>query len=312
MTVDQTSSYPAVCYPLSINPSLSVCTHSQPYFDAPRKNIMISLKKLATLTIGNLLTQSCSAVDNVVVQADIVFPKNNTSYKPTYPFPIVFALINFADVWQYKPVLNWRLLGKQSSGDWGLSEEGSMGWTTNTPYQLSSGPLLAINSSHNIIPENLSSYALQYDFRLGPRPNDCSGPGFQPESSGSVGATSAFFTGRILFNISNITGIVPDIEGSGECGTPLGAVGYAGPNETNSSCPLLSWPRPKPKTCAYTVNAQSASQVTQAMGNQSHCKALRWPSFTNHCPASKSESRRLNWNNFALCSIIFVLSFILL
>jgi hypothetical protein len=48
------------------------------------------------------------------------------------------------------------------------------------------------------------------------------------------------------------------------------------------------------------------------MANQSNCKHLPWPSFTDNCPASKSERQRLNWNDFALCSILSVLSFILL
>jgi hypothetical protein len=101
---------------------------------------MILVRKLVILAVGSVSIQPCFAADPIIVQTDIVFPRNNTVYKPVYPFPIVFALNHFADVWQYKPVLNWRLLVWQRYGDWTRSEEGSMGWTVKTPNQIAPGP----------------------------------------------------------------------------------------------------------------------------------------------------------------------------
>jgi hypothetical protein len=48
------------------------------------------------------------------VQFDLVFPRNNTTYQPVYPFPIVFALHNGSAAWPY--VLHW---------DWEITTTGS-------------------------------------------------------------------------------------------------------------------------------------------------------------------------------------------
>lgn len=50
-----------------------------------------------------------SAVDPNVVQLDIVFPHNDTVYKPVYPFPVVFAFHNAAVAWPFKFNLQWNL-----------------------------------------------------------------------------------------------------------------------------------------------------------------------------------------------------------
>src|ERR1700760_440031 len=111
---------------------------------------MILRRKLVFLAISSLSIQSCFAANPVVVQTDIVFPRNNTVYKAVPSFPIVFALINFADIWQYQPIVAWRLHILQPNGNYLLGERGVVGWTYKTSYQIAPGPQLAVNSASSI------------------------------------------------------------------------------------------------------------------------------------------------------------------
>jgi hypothetical protein len=43
------------------------------------------------------------------VQVDLVFPRNNTAYKPDSRFPIIFALHGWESAWHYRPSLLWQL-----------------------------------------------------------------------------------------------------------------------------------------------------------------------------------------------------------
>lgn len=247
---------------------------------------------------NSFLIYPCISIDPTMVQVDLVFPRNNSIYRPVYPFPIVFALHNFGKMWQYKPVLNWRLLQRRpNEHDWGLGESGSMGWnerTTHPEWPPPGDSVLAINSSQYVIVDNSSSWSLEYEFRFGS--DDCSGPGFHFESGGTHISTARFYTGAIFFNVSNSTGAIPDIKTGGSCSVGLGAVGFTGPNKTEPSCPGLLWPRPSPSSCAFSIDDGVADQVSRTMVNVSKCNGASWPILSEKCASHTSDSSTIYWS----------------
>jgi len=253
------------------------------------------------LVVGSLLAWPAFSTNSTVVQVDLVFPRNNGVYVPTYPFPIVFALHNFSRSWRYRPVQNWQLTVWQRDSYWARGAEGSMGWNdhrTDSNWGPPADVALGINASLSVATNSEAQWSLQYEFRIGPDPNDCSGLGFQHDAGATSSSNAWFHTGRIFFNVSNTTGIMPDITHGGACSVPLGAVRYLGQNETDEQCPLLSWPRPNPTPCAFKIDSNAASQVAPAMMDAANCKKVPWPRFTSYCPTLSSASRAFAWNLF--------------
>ncbi|EUC34134.1 hypothetical protein COCCADRAFT_4469 [Bipolaris zeicola 26-R-13] len=61
------------------------------------------------------------------VQFDLVFPRNDTIYKPVYPFPVVFGLTNGSVAWPYSLHWSWDIIALDrdqnmdiiiANGDW--------------------------------------------------------------------------------------------------------------------------------------------------------------------------------------------------
>jgi hypothetical protein len=218
--------------------------------------------------------QFCLSAD-VGVQVDLIFPRNNSVYQPVFPFPLAFAIHNFSTAWQYKPLLAWRLTRLDPSAQaktFGAS--GAIGWDAtrgDSSWGAPSDKFLAINSTDAISYDNESNWRLEYRFTLGE--DDCfSNFPSRIKSHGSSGV--------ILFNTSNITGILPDIAAPGPCPLPLGAVGFAGQNQTNATCPQLASPRADPVSCAFTVTKEMSDQVAKQMLAESKCDNTTWPSGT--------------------------------
>jgi hypothetical protein len=279
------------------------------YFFLARILSMASSLMIFFLIINSLFIYPCFSIDTTLVQVDLVFPRNNSIYRPVYPFPIVFALLNFGKTWQYKPVLNWRLVQWQPQlGTWAVGESGSMGWSeerTDPKWPPPGDSVLAINSSQAVVADNSSWWSLEYEFRFGPRPNDCSGPGFQPQSGGSQTSNAWFYTGSMFFNISNSTGAMPDMKSGGSCSVGLGAVGFTGQNDTDPRCPALSWLRPNPSSCAFSIDNNVTDQVSRAMVNASQCKGGTWPMLSTKCSTATSDGRRFDWSIIAALLPLF-------
>jgi hypothetical protein len=105
--------------------------------------IMISVSQGFSLLIATSLFRSSLSVDTTI-QADLVFPKNNSVYQLVFPFPIVFALHNFSTAWHYNPLLWWRLLYLQPPRmEQSLMERTAIGWEDD--WATTPDKFLAIN-----------------------------------------------------------------------------------------------------------------------------------------------------------------------
>jgi hypothetical protein len=252
---------------------------------------------LLCLLITSFLSSPSYSLD-FTVQADLVFPRNNTVYQPVYPFPIVFALSNFSRAWKYMPTVGWELtkyeLGTRATY---FANSELAGWNKNgtlPSWGAQPDKYLSIHSSDSLSQYNESHWRLEWSFWVGK--DDClTGP--DKKSHGSVG--------RIFFSTSNITGVMPNLTASGPCPFTLGVVGITGQNQTDEKCPLVSTPRPA-STCGFTVDKPVVDQVAKAMVDISGCKNVTWPGGTgvgNHCSKSvetTSEGNRRERNFFAI------------
>jgi hypothetical protein len=244
---------------------------------------------------------------NFTVQADLVFPRNDSVYQPVYPFPIVFALSNFSRAWKYMPMVAWELTKYDpTSRQAYFANREFAGWNRNgTVPNWGAQPdkYLSIHWSHSPSNYNDSYWRLEWSFYVGK--DDClDGP--DEKSKGS--------TGRIFFQTSNLTGIMPNLMASGPCPLPLYAVGITGENKSDEKCPLVSTPPPAP-SCGFPVDKLVVDQVAKAMVDVSGCKNTTWPGGTGvgyRCSNSvetTSKGSRLERSSFALVvSLVGLLS----
>jgi hypothetical protein len=281
---------------------------------------MASISLTSLLLIGVLMAERCFSVDPSIAQVDLVFPRNNTVYRPIYPFPIVFVLHNFSTIWSYKPALNWQLLKLSPDNVWNLGEMGSMGWTYNArpDWSVPAAVTMGVNHSDQVgkgdTADRVTEWRLDWEFRLGPQldaPGICFGPRSQNDTGTTTNSTTAYFTGSISFNVNNSTGVIPDLAGRDNCSVPLAGVSYLGRDDTKSRCSLVTLPKLNPNTCAFSMDKKAADQVSQAMATASKCKGAEWPSLTTRCANIKSAMTKLEWNPYLilLAALVFTICF---
>jgi hypothetical protein len=159
-----------------------------------------------------------------------------------------------------------------------------MGWTYYTQPNWGAPADVTIGINHSISvgrgdkKDRIMEWRLEWEFRLGPQhdvPGICFGPGFQNNTGATSRSTAEYYTGGISFNISNSTGVIPDLTSGDACSIPLGPVGYLGRNETDLRCPLVTWPRPNPTSCAFSIDEKAADHVSQAMIKEFQCKGAK-------------------------------------
>lgn len=258
-----------------------------------------------------LLTHTALSTESDVVQLNLVFPRNNTVYKPVYPFPIVFSVQNAAESWPYSPSFDWTLsTGKEDEYPRRIYSYG--GYTHGPFYKANHlymeeapppGQFLLIN---NALPLKLQ---ISYGFAISP---ECGV--IQDESNRNRSSTNAYsFFNTIYFEVS-ADGQEPDIlTPNGSCATPLGTIGIAGStgyNEINKLCPNLTIPAPAANPCSMKIDSAVVDQVAKAMITQSKCDMKKWPDpkFNETCyPARKSSSTRVNLAGFWVLLAPFVL-----
>jgi hypothetical protein len=219
-----------------------------------------------------------------VVQLDLVFPKPNSTYKPVYPFPLVFSFTNLSSAWAYPRTFFWDLNAWDDNSNNSILVDGAseMDISSTSPNSLPDHYL-------KIIPidriRNLTKYrvSLSIGFIIG-------GCRIGPNATYNPEAISTTISPFINFLIDP-DGEVPDILAGGNCAYPLGAIGLEDPIPPNmyrdTNCPIPEKPAAKPSSCASIIDSTVASEVTQAMLNASLCNitGMSWPntSLVNNC-----------------------------
>lgn len=201
--------------------------------------------------VSTLYLYICHALDPSVLQVELVFPRNNTVYKPTKDFPIVFAIHNFSKGWKYRPSVLWDISSWDTTRDKpiNIASDGTIGVNPFLDPKRNYGPsppdtYLAINSSNKLTQEILHldppvvagpMYFLNFRLDLD-QGWECAGP--VNRSKYSWEAKHPWVeAGRIIFSLNSTTGVDAKVIADNSCAQPVGTIGILGENQTG--CPNL-------------------------------------------------------------------------
>jgi hypothetical protein len=277
---------------------------------------MISRPSWLSLAIGLLLVQPIISISSDVVQLNLVFPRNNTVYKPVFPFPIVFSVQNAARIWQYSPKFAWQLSRQwddpylEPISTFGGFDRGNNESRHYIGDRLPPERFFLIRGNKAIVNANLPvKLMIQYFFTVGPRcfaAKDGTGGGSDP-------ADQTF--GKPIFFELNWNGTDPNVLANGTCSTPLGTIGISGEGSGldmyNRTCPTVMSPAPPPDPCGLKIDEDTVYRVEKAMIRQSNCDMKSWPDPKFNGTCQRSSAERLSagrWPALLNLSIIAFLS----
>jgi hypothetical protein len=234
----------------------------------------------ASLILLSAITPALSSnFTGRVVQLDLIFPRPFGVYKPVYPFPIVFSILNATSIQPYQRSFQWHLSGfnNYSRAD---SVDDFGGFTIDSESAQTQSPStqdhqLLIYNTNIIVNTTKNTFLVEGFLSVG----DCH---IAPDAENFL-----ILDNSTWFNISD-AGELPDILAGSDCATPLGAIGIGAAIQSDPTCPNYSDPNPTPISCATPVNSTVADAVAKAMLEASNCNGtgMTWPnaSLVNNCP----------------------------
>lgn len=195
----------------------------------------------------------------VPLGVDAVFPRNNTIYRPLYPFPTVFAIHNFDKVWQCRPEITWWLYRLDSDTGRDAIDNGKIAWDAQ-PLHKTWAPLpsifLAINYTKTLKNAVPSRHSLNIEYNV--RDMNCPPP---------------LVFEDIFFNITNITtsATVPDAQSLSGCPLPLANLDIGIPPEPNWTCSSTSAAEVPKFPSLFSADQHTFDQVASKMVDVSGC-----------------------------------------
>jgi hypothetical protein len=243
------------------------------------------------------------------VQLDIVFPKNNTVYKPVYPFPVVFGLHNGSAAWSYVIKWSWEIValdGEPSANN--IIASG--GYFPGVPGIEKPAPppnkYLIIDPVDEIVNTTARKLFMRYSFAITDACNETT------DDIPIDRKPNVSFNQLVFFSLDPEHGLTPNITATGPCATAVGAIGiqkeipgFSGP------CPILAdGPQPV-QTCALSIDEEVSDQVSARMLNHTECSAQTWPNITG--PTSKclpkTSGGLVLWDDAILFTSAFIAVF---
>jgi hypothetical protein len=243
---------------------------------------MAFLSKLSFIISASCILL-CYALDPSTLQVDLIFPRNNTVYKPTEEFPIVFAIHNFSTAWRYRPYLYWHLSSLDTGKNWpiNLASDGTAGVD---PYMNSQNPGLPPSDRYLVI--NSSTMLKQETWRFDGL--SMAGPkyflniflGVDWKCAGPVNRTDDSWeqhypwmeNGWITFSLNNSTGVDVNVVADNSCAQPVATIGVLGENPTNISCPIFASPNPAKQQCLSKLDDSVKKNVSEWLAKPKRCR----------------------------------------
>ncbi|KAF2275939.1 uncharacterized protein EI97DRAFT_467650 [Westerdykella ornata] len=241
-----------------------------------------------------LATASLSTAANLptTVQFDIIFPVNNTVYKPVYPFPVVLAVHNGSAATSSAYHWDWSLVNYE---DYDVITYGSSNIESSPPRE----DTLVIAPVFDLINSTAKNLFLRITFGIF---ETCDAKGVMPSNK----SLDVAFHKPLYFSLDRENGQIPDATAGGPCATPIGAIGIEKEvpvdqrwaQDDGSSCLVLKSGAQPAQECAFRVDEAVAKQVADRMSQFYSdaniyfvsCKAFtdisrKWNCYTDPNPA---------------------------
>jgi len=266
------------------------------------------------------------------VQVDVVFPRDGGKYAPVYPFPIVLAIHNLSQVWNYDFQLYYSISRVESAQDgdfafsdvvWPVKKEDGLKTGPNTKVGPPSDKFFFINGTEQFARINSGEFEMYVRLRM--NVNCTKGTVTAEERDEALRYTPGTGSfGSVKFTLGN-DGELPDMMASGECADPLVAMEV---NDTvlyddalvkedwagwdGKQCPILTDPYPEPKGgCQYRLTPDNQKQVEEEMLKLAGCAGrdgASWPSkdLVGSCDENSGWSK----GSRVVLSMVGVMSFV--
>lgn len=225
-------------------------------------------------------------------ELDLIFPRDNETYLPTYPFPIVFAVQNPAPAWPFNFGYSWQLYPVSrlaKGGDVGQFP-GAFESTSEAGEANFTGPLVHIYPTGELANTTEKEWFLFWRVNI---IRNCTPSEDESRPMPTYAENLTAQTGAISFNISD-DGKIPDVFQSGKdqsaCPQPLWTVNIKGEADngwmaynqemSTPTCPWLDPENPHPPSdpCAVRATEELARNVTQEMLARAQCIGVTsWP-----------------------------------
>ncbi|KAK0739603.1 hypothetical protein B0T21DRAFT_362937 [Apiosordaria backusii] len=247
------------------------------------------------ILLFSLAFSACSGQPSPgTVQLDLVFPRNQSTYQPTYPFPVVFAIHNSSILWPIHWTFEWWLTSLTRTANGTALESidsGQILWEPSPTIPKSAltaaDPWLLIYSVRNLVNSTSTRFSLRFSLTIN---RGCQPNGAIFEIDGKNYSRSA--RDIVFFNLSR-NGDLPDVGLAGPCASPIGAISFNDTLKRVMEAPCPVQPELSPiKDCAYRIDHTTYSGVEENMLAASSCNGtgLSWPNTTGLVGPCKKSS----------------------
>ena len=249
---------------------------------------------MARLVLAFALVGTAAVHAGAVAELDLIFPRINETYKPVYPFPVVFAIRNPGAVWPYNFHFEWTMMPinkRASESDHGRFPLIVDGLSTSGIFE-GSDPHYQIYGAVEVFNTTHKEWFIDWGATLLRNCTDNE----RTATPDQINAT----TGNFRFYFDKENGKLPDIyqpdasassadaDADSGCPRPLWTVNLSDESRPDSGCVRLDLedPYPEPSPCAVRPTEELAANVTAEMLRTAMCVGVtEWPSeeLTGYC-----------------------------
>ncbi|KAK1600218.1 uncharacterized protein LY79DRAFT_574580 [Colletotrichum navitas] len=213
------------------------------------------------------------------IEVDLIFPRNDTVYKPVWPFPIVFAVHNASQLWQsddefFTFWVKWELTGYTDINNPDTSLLfGSGVWKTDKNATTDSTLTVIDTSRRDLVRATQRQFKLKYTTTMfAGCPRNASSPGMDSKPQ------DVSYDGEVLFTTDPDAGQIPSIADPNDCPAFVGSFKVTDArHDWGFLCPVMSQDPPPSQACGLKMDGALANKVSEAMLDRANCTRGTWP-----------------------------------
>ncbi|GKT41955.1 uncharacterized protein ColSpa_02136 [Colletotrichum spaethianum] len=214
------------------------------------------------------------------IEVDLIFPRNDSVYKPVWPFPIVFAVRNASQLWisdneYFEFWVKWDLTGYTDINDSETGQLFSSGvWQTDKRNETTNNTITVIDASRrDLVNATQRQFQLKYTTTLfASCPINATGEGADSKPQ------DVSYAGNVIFTTDPNAGQLPAIADTNACPAFVGSFEVTGSQEDlGTLCPVVSSDSPASDACGLKMDEALANEVEEAMLDRANCSQGTWP-----------------------------------